>query len=350
MTVAIVALGNPVKAGVVELRSELSLARSAVLYADEIVLFSPWADLARETIALRESLHAPEIWGALADNPQILRDLSPDSVRTVENLAGIVASRRTEHDHEVAELNAAAARGAVRQHSLMRRNHEDEEGTFLSRLIDGLVPLLQDPTVHAVFDRRASQVFRHLGQTDARLASPSLGQRSREAELGAGLVARLPAFPQAPLDELLDLKEDLNGPLQRYRAVVHKLEADMSQELASPEVDADIQAVWRATVAPALVELEEELTDHSFVRELGRSAAVSARDLVISGASLTVALATVGDIAVSVSAAAGAAGMASHATAKALVERAANRRSLRKSDFYYLYQMARATGQNKTTP
>jgi hypothetical protein len=344
LTVAIVALGNAVTAGKVELRSELSLARSSILYADEILMFSPWADLAKESIALRETLHGPEIWGTLAANPELRDRLagSPETARILGEIASIASTNETERDYEVTELKSAEVRGQLRHVSLMRKGHEDEEGTFLSRLLDEMIPLLEEPSVHAVFDVRAAAVFRNLSKSDARLAAATLGQRNREAELGAGLIARLPAFPDAPIDALLDLKSDLAGPLLRYRSAIHKLEAGLTQELASPEIDAEIQTEWRGTVAPALQDIEDELTDHGFVRELARASSTSARDLVISGASLSIALATVGQIAASISAAAGAAGMATQATARALVDRASNRRSLGKSDFYYLYEVGRA--------
>ena len=85
-----------------------------------------------------------------------------------------------------------------------------DEG-FLIRLVDQLLALLQEPNVHAVFDERAGSVMRKLAESDP------LGRRSREAEMGAGLIARLPTFPKAPMDELVELKGDLAGSRSQHR-------------------------------------------------------------------------------------------------------------------------------------
>lgn len=61
---------------------------------------------------------------------------------------------------------------------------------------------------------------------------------------------------------------------------------------------------WRRSVAPVLAELRESMIDHSFVRELAWVTAGSARDLVISGASLSLGLTALTNVATVLTAAA----------------------------------------------
>jgi len=86
-------------------------------------------------------------------------------------------------------------------------------------------------------------------------------QHAGEAAVGTGLVARLPAFPGAPLDELLDLRSDLTGPLGRYRAVVVRLSA-------------------KITAGP----FDDDLHRHGLVREIARSARRDVHKLLPEGA------------------------------------------------------------------
>lgn len=97
----------------------------------------------------------------------------------------------------------------------------------------------------------------------------------------------MPACPDAPLSELLDVKAELKGPVDRYRSAVVRLERDLPQEAIDAELDVEIEAIWRKDVAPALVELEQLLIEHRFVREMTRSIGRSAKDLVLAGSALT---------------------------------------------------------------
>jgi hypothetical protein len=341
LTTVVVALGDPVAREEFSLRSELVLARSSVLYADRVVLFSPWTDLARKAFEFRQRIGGPEIWGALADEPELRARISssPDVAGVLGQIASIVAGQRTDSDRDIAELDTAALAGHVEHATLMHDGDGVDDG-FLVRLVDQLLTLLQDPSVHAVFDARAGDLVRSLVDADPRFSALDIGKRSREAELGAGLIARLPTFPTAPIDELVDLKRDLVGPLVRYRAAVAELEEGMSQVLGSAEIDGEIQEAWRRRVAPALVEIQDGLTEHTLVRELAKSGATSARDLIISGSALFMAMSTVGQIAVTASAAASVGGMTAHAALNAGLEHVKSRRAASSHDFYYLHRLA----------
>ena len=67
------------------------------------------------------------------------------------------------------------------------------------------------------------------------------------------------------MDEILELRRDLQGPLIRYRSAVAGMR---SQELDpySPSRNEVIEFIWRQQVAPALLEIEEDLREHGLIR------------------------------------------------------------------------------------
>jgi hypothetical protein len=83
--------------------------------------------------------------------------------------------------------------------------------------------------------------------------------------------------------------------------------------------------------------------EHSFVRELAKSAATSVRSLVTQDAALYIALSTVGKLATHISAAAAAAGAALQVTGAAAAQRIFTQRSLAKEDYYCLYRLGRVS-------
>ena len=97
-------------------------------------------------------------------------------------------------------------------------------------------------------------------------------RHAAEAAVGSGLVARLPAFPRAPLGEILDLRSDLAGPLGRYRAAAVRLSAKVATAEFDNELPAELDDLWTTEVQPALDEMDEDLHRHGLVREIARAA------------------------------------------------------------------------------
>ena len=104
-----------------------------------------------------------------------------------------------------------------------------------------------------------------------------------EAAVGSGLVARLPAFPDAPLDEILDLRYDLAGPLGRYRAAVVRLSDRLHAGPFDEELSAEMDDLWATDVRPALDDMGEGMHQHGLVKEIARTVRQDARALLTEG-------------------------------------------------------------------
>lgn len=340
LTIVVVALDQSPTS---DLRSELSLARSAALYADRVVLFSPSERVASlEYVALRAKLDPATLLARLRrERPELADSLLAEGREDL--LHRLVARSTSQHLPEMfraaQEFEAARSVGFVLPQAATTASNDEgfDPELFQRRLVD----LLSDPTVHAVCDRQGAALLADLN-IDEEALHPGMQRRHRQAELGTGFIARLPAFPDAPLDELLDLKADLHQPLVRYRAAISKIEADMRLGADGWHPDDAIEDIWRLTVEPALQDLEDSLTDHTLVREMARAASTSVRDLVLGGSALAMAVASVGNVAASLAAAVGLAGAAGQAAATGAVERAAQRRKAARSDFYYLQRIKSA--------
>jgi hypothetical protein len=93
--------------------------------------------------------------------------------------------------------------------------HADTEA-----FMEELKRYLEDPAWFVVVDASIGSLAQAM--INAGLVRPPKRaiSNANEAALGTGFVARLPAFPPAPMDELLDLREVLDEPLGRYRRKV----------------------------------------------------------------------------------------------------------------------------------
>lgn len=167
------------------------------------------------------------------------------------------------------------------------------------------------------------------------------------------MVARLPAFPQAPMDELLDLRSDLRVPLTRYRAAVIRLAADVPVALGK-DGEAAIDDLWTSAVDPALLELRETLSDHALVREVARHAVTDVKTILATGPVVFIgmsALSTVGDVAAALTAGTTYAGSA---LLRGGWDAGAAKRTASRRELFFLYEanrkMAGATGPRVVHP
>ena len=67
---------------------------------------------------------------------------------------------------------------------------------------------MTDPRSRLLFDGESADFFKMAIEEGEIALSTEHLPRARAAALGAGFVARLPALPQARMDELLDLRSD----------------------------------------------------------------------------------------------------------------------------------------------
>jgi hypothetical protein len=87
----------------------------------------------------------------------------------------------------------------------------------------------------------------------------------------------------APLDEVVDLRRDLDEPLDRYRHKVSHLRSELRTGPFDEHIEAELDAVWRAEVDPAIAEIRRAMADHGLIREILRSLGGNLSDFVKGG-------------------------------------------------------------------
>ncbi len=227
-------------------------------------------------------------------------------------------------------LSATATRSGRRQDSLMRE------------WILTIRTHLRDPSVHVLCDETIRKIVKDL--IDRGIESPGrLSMKNAgEAALGGGLIARLPALPNAPLDELLDLRDDLSGPRMRFRAAVSRLEEKFESQAFDDEFAAEIQATWTTDVAPALAEIEEEFKDHTLVREVGRHLRQDVQKLVAKGAGIYFALGPMASLENWLALTASIAGPTSQMFSDAANDKKAGLQQAKGQEFFFLFEANRS--------
>lgn len=125
-----------------------------------------------------------------------------------------------------------------------------------------------EPNVYPMFDASA------LGLASQVLPGTELITAATEPHLAVAFIGRLQTFPDARMDEILDVRKALADPLVRFRSAVSEMARNMEETPIDDGFGRAADALYRETVAPALLELRELEEERHYLHQLARQASI----------------------------------------------------------------------------
>lgn len=386
-----VAVGPPADEGLENLLArDVELCKAALLYGDEVTLYSTSAIL----------LTSVEQRGALiaADLVTLLEQVAPvvfgdQATRVVRLLAEVRRQHGSAADREVAssapelvgmllelvrpvfeelaeqagaaELKAALDSGLLRLDPLGTDQPADTgaaalltdpgaaTGAVIAAFIERVGSLLASGDAYPLFDDALGGFVRAGIENGLFKPLPAGGARARQAGTAAGLLERLPSFPRARMDEVLGIRDELREPLVRFRAAMVQITGAMHAQATDDAFGDEVEQVWRGTVDPALQEIRDRIDDHGHLRELTKIARTTdlragLKALPVASGGLVLAASRASNLrevlTVVATATAAAATAAAPVLIRAALERNEGLRQVSRDRFYFLYRADSALG------
>lgn len=116
---------------------------------------------------------------------------------------------------QIAELQC---RGLLELHSF--EQDLDDPVACAFEFADVLTTAITDHRTYLMFDDDAAAVIReYLANTTREVPDTSI-QRARQTGFAADLLDRLPNLEDAPISDIIQLRQELNGPLARFRSAM----------------------------------------------------------------------------------------------------------------------------------
>jgi hypothetical protein len=88
--------------------------------------------------------------------------------------------------------------------------------------------------------------------------------------LAGHLLARLPSFEQASIDEIIDIRTELDNPLTRFRGAVIKFSDQIRSASWDQDFTSDAETVFHKEVKPSVLEIEEAIKSNRYLDSLLR--------------------------------------------------------------------------------
>jgi hypothetical protein len=231
------------------LTNELRLVKAALLYGDGVNLVSPKLVCVPEDGSNRK-LFWPRLVG-------------------------------TEALSEIAELARAVHVGALEIDDLglysdgfrsvgppMLLRNDPEAAAHLADWLSTVVG--PSAETYPMFDGQVADLFRDAAKDG--FVAPRGAHAATEPSLAANFIGRMRTFPDAPIDEILDVRRELADPLVRFRSAVAALARQMEETPMDTAFGRTVDALYRETVAPALLEIDELERERRYSSQLGRQA------------------------------------------------------------------------------
>jgi hypothetical protein len=281
---------------------DLALVKAALLYADRVTLVSPGVRYLAVALTMAELVtpgfterhFAPGSSAPLASMLSKELDIGSPGHRTDEQvhrvalevqrivrMSNIVpALRLLGGSSDIAELLVAHDAGVLNIDDLGVLS-QPSPNLFLEWLYD-TVDGDYRPGVAAAMSERLLGV---VGPSDNMLPMFSRGVVDRlgrdgipvdaswdralaEAHLAMSLIGRVASYPEARMDEILDVRRELSAPLVRFRSAVSTMARQMEGIPLGPAFKREATRLYRETAAPALLDLDELQKERGYAHQL----------------------------------------------------------------------------------
>lgn len=372
----------------VSLATELELAKAALVYGDAVTIISPLATMfsrlkelgtadARTQVelgarlapwlssgeeapvasagfqAILESLDKKP--GTLSSRDLWLRsELASQMAPISEELAAVVSASLKNSGFD--QLDQAAARGLIKFEScdpgdpldlmaecVMMAKAANDGAEYDSGFIEELLGLFLDKLGeylsrgrdYLLFDGAIASLIDEAISTARVRPTDGPTRRSAQAMNALGLMERLPSFPHAGVDEILDIRDELAPTVVPMRSAMVSLSKEFSSRPWEPSFADEVLDAWTETVHPAIADIESAVQENRSLLKLSRDM-VHGAGLALPGLAVVAdGLATHAPLATVAGGILSAAGPVLDAAWKNHVDS----QKIRERPFYFLYQL-----------
>lgn len=98
--------------------------------------------------------------------------------------------------------------------------------------------------------------------------SDSNSEKSRHIGFVSDIIQRLPTFEEASIDEVLDIRIELEKPLIRFRSAMLKYSEEIKHEVWEEEFINDAEKIFLREIEPAILDIEEAVKTNKYLSHL----------------------------------------------------------------------------------
>lgn len=218
------------------------------------------------------------------------------------------------------------------------RNEDSHTDRIMEMFVERLSKHLSSGREYLIFDQPMAKLTEDVIREG--LFTPAQGPAGRcaQAMIASGLMGRLPTFPTATVDEVIDIRSELATSLTQFRSAMVTISKSFNSAPWETDFEDEVHDAWVENVLPAVESIDASVRDDSSLLSLATGITGAANTaypgLAIFGAGL---VGHVGAVAIAGGALAGAAPIL-----QAVRDRRTADSEIRMQPFYFLYAAEQA--------
>lgn len=296
--------------GSISLDNEIRLLKVALLYADHAVLCSPGAFILNNIGTIR-NLNDVETFMTILPSLVHLEPSLEANIAPILGFIGMMSGSRAQRRliplkirnefkqniknihkklNEIADrarlpsIEKAIKTGII---EIYQFNGEYSSDDMIIEYTELLSEAVMSGRTYPLFDNMTSNLVRAGLKEEVFEASQYAINRGKQAQLASYLFNRLPLFEAASIDEILDIRKELQRPLIRFRAAMIDFSSDIKNAAWDNDFNLDAENVFIQKVEPAIQDIEDSIRSNSIISRIVQNIS---RDSVASGSLLAVML------------------------------------------------------------
>jgi hypothetical protein len=229
-------------------RSELILKKQF-----ENMLNSQWEEMQKVASIIIQNSKIEELDRAIKDG--ILELHTFKNTNTNDMVANFMA--------ESVEAAAVATTG-------VKRKNTRQDNKLISEFVEQVFTSISNGSTYPLFDEQTASLVR-AGIQANKVVVPDFGlDRGKHVGLVKHLFEYLPTFEDATVDEILDIRKELEKPLTRFRKAIISFSQDIKSAAWEKDFPPEADKIYLRDVKPALLDIEESIKSNKFLASLLR--------------------------------------------------------------------------------
>jgi hypothetical protein len=285
----------------INVKTELLMVKAALLYADHTTLCSPVAAIFAEFAAMQQLSTSQKVaffeyasaWYPDAEEAKQAKDFVEGYRRAWSrrySKQGQLYLRKFEKALEEIwpklsddfrgavsklggdEIVSAAESGLVNIHRFEVPKGQSllDSDTVIDEYVSVVGATISDRSTYPLFDEQTNSIISS-GINEGFIPVSEFGiARGQEIGLAADLFQRLPLFPEASVNEILDIREELSSALLGFRSAMLKFSREIKHASWDNDFSLAAESIFRQELAPAILNIEEEIRSNRFLMELAQ--------------------------------------------------------------------------------
>jgi hypothetical protein len=215
-------------------------------------------------------------------------------------------------------------------------------GYNAEEFVRDIAAALDSGTSYPLLDERTGKLI-DLGIKGGRITPLGTSvSRAKQVGLSTGLFSRLPLFDEASVDEIIDIRKELDRPLKRFRSGVVGFSREIESAPWNNEFSQEVEQIFIERVEPAVLEIEDAYKSSRPLLEIVSRSLTHPSAVTTSALGIALSrLSQFPDIFVALSAAAGVSFGAYEAFKKYRQEK----QDIEKNQLYFYYRVGKSLSE-----